>query len=281
MAGPDQPTLDGDRDGRGPGYPIAGPHSERSPAPCPRTKRDTPVPVGVSADRPPGDGADVVFGMCRSLRAVERRSDDNGDDNDDNQRHTITAARHRLPTVVEHRAWATHGYGSEGWGFESLRLRPAQRPVPITERASQDPRHHMQRGALGEHERCAGVSKLVRMPVTEGTYCGTPLDAEAKRAFIGIAERVVLLADAGYCVRPRPCPSATTPRSTHSSRMPRSPGPNERRCRRARGYWSRPSDHGGSAGPSTTSSTFDFLRSRPGDMPNALRYSRLNCDGLP
>ncbi|MFL6055501.1 MAG: DeoR/GlpR family DNA-binding transcription regulator [Actinoallomurus sp.] len=28
-----------------------------------------------------------------------------------------------------------------------------------------------------------------------GAYCGTPLDGEAKRAFIGIAERVVLLAD--------------------------------------------------------------------------------------
>src|SRR3954469_22430546 len=26
-------------------------------------------------------------------------------------------------------------YGSEGWGFESLRLRPGQRPVPIMERA--------------------------------------------------------------------------------------------------------------------------------------------------
>jgi hypothetical protein len=26
----------------------------------------------------------------------------------------------------------TH-YGSEGWGFESLRLRPAQRPIPIME----------------------------------------------------------------------------------------------------------------------------------------------------
>jgi DeoR family fructose operon transcriptional repressor len=30
-----------------------------------------------------------------------------------------------------------------------------------------------------------------------GAYCGTPLDAEAKRAFISIADRVVLLADAG------------------------------------------------------------------------------------
>ena len=33
---------------------------------------------------------------------------------------------------VTERAWApsARAYGSEGWGFESLRARPAQRPFP-------------------------------------------------------------------------------------------------------------------------------------------------------
>jgi hypothetical protein len=57
--------------------------------------------------------------------------DDNGDDNDDNQRHTIASNNHRQPLVAAHRASVTVGYGSEGWGFESLRLRPGQRPLVI------------------------------------------------------------------------------------------------------------------------------------------------------
>jgi DeoR family fructose operon transcriptional repressor len=40
----------------------------------------------------------------------------------------------------------------------------------------------------------------------DGAYCATPLDAEAKRAFIGIAERVVLLADAGKLHQTAPVP---------------------------------------------------------------------------
>lgn len=39
-----------------------------------------------------------------------------------------------------------------------------------------------------------------------GAYCGTPLDAEAKRAFIGIAERVVLLADSSKLRQTAPVP---------------------------------------------------------------------------
>jgi DeoR/GlpR family transcriptional regulator of sugar metabolism len=38
----------------------------------------------------------------------------------------------------------------------------------------------------------------------EAAYCGTPLDAEAKRAFLAVAERVVLLADAGKLRRSAP-----------------------------------------------------------------------------
>jgi hypothetical protein len=62
---------------------------------------------------------------------VVTAADDTGDDN---QRHTITAAEHRQPMVVAHRVWATVGYGSEGWGFESLRLRKmkAQVILPMT-----------------------------------------------------------------------------------------------------------------------------------------------------
>src|SRR5215469_228393 len=33
-----------------------------------------------------------------------------------------------------------HSYGSEGWGFESLRARPAQRPVAILRPARQGPK---------------------------------------------------------------------------------------------------------------------------------------------
>lgn len=39
-----------------------------------------------------------------------------------------------------------------------------------------------------------------------GAYCGTPLDAEAKRAFIGIAERVVLLVDSSKLRQTAPIP---------------------------------------------------------------------------
>jgi len=39
-----------------------------------------------------------------------------------------------------------------------------------------------------------------------GAYCGTPLDAETKRAFIGIAERVVLLADSSKLRQTAPVP---------------------------------------------------------------------------
>jgi hypothetical protein len=49
--------------------------------------------------------------------------DDNLDDNDNNQRHTIPAVGHRSPTLIGRRACAAVDYGSEGWGFESLRLR--------------------------------------------------------------------------------------------------------------------------------------------------------------
>ncbi len=40
----------------------------------------------------------------------------------------------------------------------------------------------------------------------DGTYCGSPLDAEVKQAFIGIAERVVLLADSTKPGRTAPVP---------------------------------------------------------------------------
>jgi DeoR/GlpR family transcriptional regulator of sugar metabolism len=39
-----------------------------------------------------------------------------------------------------------------------------------------------------------------------GAYCSTPLDAEAKRAFIGIADRVVLLADSSKLRQTAPVP---------------------------------------------------------------------------
>jgi hypothetical protein len=57
------------------------------------------------------------------------------DDNDDSQRHTITAIGHRSLTVTEHRPRDTVGYASEGWEFESFRLRPAQSPLAIREGA--------------------------------------------------------------------------------------------------------------------------------------------------
>jgi DeoR/GlpR family transcriptional regulator of sugar metabolism len=40
----------------------------------------------------------------------------------------------------------------------------------------------------------------------QGAYCATPLDAETKRAFIGIAERVVLLADSSKLRQTAPVP---------------------------------------------------------------------------
>jgi DeoR family fructose operon transcriptional repressor len=40
----------------------------------------------------------------------------------------------------------------------------------------------------------------------QGAYCATPLDAEAKRAFIGIAEHVVLLADSSKLRQTAPVP---------------------------------------------------------------------------
>lgn len=45
------------------------------------------------------------------------------DDNEDNQRHTIPAIRHRQPTLVVHPTCATVGYGSEG--PRDLRAHPA------------------------------------------------------------------------------------------------------------------------------------------------------------
>ncbi len=39
-----------------------------------------------------------------------------------------------------------------------------------------------------------------------GAYCGTPLDAEVKQAFIGVAERVVLLADSSKLRQTAPVP---------------------------------------------------------------------------
>lgn len=39
-----------------------------------------------------------------------------------------------------------------------------------------------------------------------GAYCSTPLDAEAKQAFIGIAERVILLADSSKLHQTAPVP---------------------------------------------------------------------------
>jgi hypothetical protein len=55
--------------------------------------------------------------------------DDNGDDNDDNRRHTIPTVGHRSPTLMGRRACTAVDYGSEGWGFESLRLRQAKTQV--------------------------------------------------------------------------------------------------------------------------------------------------------
>jgi hypothetical protein len=45
---------------------------------------------------------------------VTGAADDNRDDNDDNQRHTIPSTGHRQPKVAVHRTCATVGYGSEG-----------------------------------------------------------------------------------------------------------------------------------------------------------------------
>jgi DeoR family fructose operon transcriptional repressor len=89
-------------------------------------------------------------------------------------------------------------------------------------------------GALGEHPRLIGLGGLHHPPTQAftgpdtvaaigrlrvhtfflaasglnrlGAYCGTPLDAEAKRAFIGIAGRVVLLADSSKLHQTAPVP---------------------------------------------------------------------------
>jgi DeoR family fructose operon transcriptional repressor len=57
-------------------------------------------------------------------------------------------------------------------------------------------------GRLRVHTFFLAASGLNR----HGAYCGTPLDAEAKRAFIGIAGRVVLLADASKLRQTAPVP---------------------------------------------------------------------------
>jgi len=56
---------------------------------------------------------------------------------------TIVSYRHE-PTGLEYRASrrtfldrcgrSAHAYGSEGWGFESLRARPGQQPIAILQR---------------------------------------------------------------------------------------------------------------------------------------------------
>jgi hypothetical protein len=57
--------------------------------------------------------------------------DDSGDDNDDNQRHTITTAGHPSFTVVGHRSWATVGYGSEARQIVSIAVGGLQRVLAI------------------------------------------------------------------------------------------------------------------------------------------------------
>ena len=85
-------------------------------------------------ERGTGDGAPILLGPAAGagLRRAEVTqlagpsaavADDNGDDNDGNQRRTIPVTQHCLPTVAGHWARTPVGYGSEGWGFESLRLR--------------------------------------------------------------------------------------------------------------------------------------------------------------
>lgn len=49
-----------------------------------------------------------VFSLLRGLVL----SDDNGDDNDDNQRHAIPTVGHRSPTFIGHQACAAVDYGS-------------------------------------------------------------------------------------------------------------------------------------------------------------------------
>jgi DeoR/GlpR family transcriptional regulator of sugar metabolism len=57
-------------------------------------------------------------------------------------------------------------------------------------------------GRLRDHTFFLAASGLS----DRGAYCGTPLDAETKRAFIGIAERVVLLADSSKLRQTAPVP---------------------------------------------------------------------------
>jgi DeoR family fructose operon transcriptional repressor len=57
-------------------------------------------------------------------------------------------------------------------------------------------------GRLRVHTFFLAASGLSR----EGAYCATPLDAETKRAFIGIAERVVLLCDSSKVRQTAPVP---------------------------------------------------------------------------
>src|ERR1700730_17455635 len=49
---------------------------------------------------------------------------------------TVPAALYFLGTSARSSTDRASDYGSEGWGFESLRARPGQRPVPILEPAS-------------------------------------------------------------------------------------------------------------------------------------------------
>jgi hypothetical protein len=56
----------------------------------------------------PADGLALVDGLRPTVL-----SNDSGDDNDDRQRLTTTVTGDRSLTVVEHRACATVGYGSE------------------------------------------------------------------------------------------------------------------------------------------------------------------------
>jgi DeoR/GlpR family transcriptional regulator of sugar metabolism len=57
-------------------------------------------------------------------------------------------------------------------------------------------------GRLRVHTFFLAASGLSR----QHAYCGTPLDAETKQAFIAIAERVVLLADSSKLRRTAPVP---------------------------------------------------------------------------
>jgi hypothetical protein len=87
-----------------------------------------PAKISLQQAGPPSYGTRADAGQRRAEVAQlagpsAAAADDNGDDNDDNQRRTIPATQHCLLTVAGHRESATVGYGSEGRGFESLRLR--------------------------------------------------------------------------------------------------------------------------------------------------------------